>query len=283
MMRFIDTHCHLHFPAYDVDREEVYARLREAGGGAITIGTSLANSREGIAFADTHEGVWATVGLHPSHVTHPHLDENEGAVEERDVDAQALKTLVMSSPKVVAIGEAGLDLYRVEHDQKLQAFEAQARVFKTHLAVAEELGLPVVIHCRDALRELAELLSTRKQGGHHDRCVLHSFTGTWAEAEPLLALGCMLSLNGIITFPPRKGVPDEQQLARVAERVPLDRLLLETDAPYLAPIPHRGARNEPAWTLHVAEYLAKMRNMDVEQILLQTNTNAHNVFERMEM
>ena len=181
-MRFIDTHCHIHFPAYDADRDAVLGRLREVGGAAIAIGTSLANSRAAIALAEQHPDIWATVGLHPSHVTHPHHDENEGSVEERDVSFEALKTLAESSAKVVAIGEAGLDLYRTEAEQHEEALEKQWAVFETHLAVAEALDLPVVIHCRDALRQLAVRLHARKDAGHVDRCLLHSFTGTWAEA-----------------------------------------------------------------------------------------------------
>lgn len=276
--RYIDTHCHLHFPVYAQDREAVLTRLNETGGAGITIGTSLANSREGILFAEQYSNIWATVGLHPAHVTHPHHDENEGVVDERSVSFEALKKLASSSKKVVAIGEAGLDLYRVEEGSKETAFEEQARVFEVHLEVAEVLNLPVVIHCRDALRQLALILRERKQNGHHDRCVLHSFTGTWSEAEPLLELGCFISLNGIVTFPPRKNVLPEDWLEVVAKNVPMDRLLLETDSPYLAPIPHRGERNEPCYVPFVADYLAKVRGMGAEEILKTTTENAMKVF-----
>ena len=280
-MHFIDTHCHIHFPAYDVDREAVLARLREAGGAAITIGTSLANSRAAIALAEQHADIWATVGLHPSHVTHPHHDENEGAVEEREVSFEALKALASSSSKVVAIGEAGLDLYRTEPDEREAALEAQWRVFETHLEVAEALDLPVVVHCRDALKELALRLRARREAGHQDRCLLHSFTGTWAEAAPLLELGCYFALNGIVTFPPRKGVVEEDQLLRVAERIPLDRLVLETDAPYLAPVPHRGERNEPAWAAETGKFLTKVRAMEEEAFFAQMLENTKRFFSRL--
>lgn len=280
-MRFIDTHCHLHFPAYDADRESSLARLREVGGAAITIGTSLANSRAAIAFAEQHPDIWATVGLHPAHVTHPHHDENEGAVDERDVSFEELRALAVSSPKVVAMGEAGLDVYRVEPEAKEAAIAEQWRVFETHLNVAEELGLPVVVHCRDALRELARELRARRAAGHRDRCLLHSFTGTWAEAEPLLELGCSIALNGIVTFPPRKGVAEEDQLLRVAERVPLDRLVLETDAPYLAPVPHRGERNEPAWAADTAMFLAKVRGVEEDAFFAQMLENTKKFFSKI--
>ncbi len=276
--RYVDTHCHVHFPAYDADRAEVLARLRDSGGAAILIGTSLVNSRAAIALAEAEPNLWATVGLHPSHVTDPHHDENEGAVDERDVSFEALKALAESSSHVVAIGEAGLDVYRAAPGEKEAVLSKQQAVFQTHLEVAEALDLPVVIHCREALGELAILLRERKAQGHQDRCVLHSFTGTWAEAEPLLELGCFIALNGIVTFPPRKGTPPETWLELVAKNVPDDRLLLETDAPYLAPIPHRGQRNEPAFALATAEYLARVRGVPVEGLLQLTKRNALNVF-----
>lgn len=282
-MRFIDTHCHIHFPAYDADREQVLTRLREAGGAAITIGTSLANSRAAIALAEQHPDIWATVGLHPSHVTHPHHDENEGAVEERDISFEALKALAERSSKVVAIGEAGLDLYRTEPDQQEAALEAQWRVFQTHLEVAEALDLPVVVHCREALKDLAIRLRARRAAGHQDRCLLHSFTGTWAEAEPLLELGCSFALNGIVTFPPRKGVPEEDQLLRVAERLPLDRLVLETDAPYLSPVPHRGERNEPAWAADTGRFIASARGMETLAFFEAMKENTLRFFSRIQI
>ncbi len=279
--RYLDTHCHVHFPAYDADRAEVLARLRDSGGAAILIGTSLANSRAAIALAEQEPNLWATVGLHPSHVTDPHQDENEGAVDEREVSFEALKALAESSPRVVAIGEAGLDVYRATPETKAEVLQKQQAVFLTHLDVAETLGLPVVIHCREALGELADLLRARQAGGHQDRCVLHSFTGTWPEAAPLLEAGCYIALNGIVTFPPRNGAPPETWLGLVAKNVPADRLLLETDAPYLAPVPHRGKRNEPVFALATADHLARMRGMRVEELLALTKANALQVFTRV--
>ncbi|MBP7006108.1 TatD family hydrolase [Patescibacteria group bacterium] len=277
-LRLIDTHCHIHFPAYDADRAEVLARLEGLGGGAITVGTSLANSRAAIALAEQHPNIWASVGLHPSHVTHPFHDENEGVVEERDVSHEALKTLAKSSSRVVAIGEAGLDIYRVEPDQREEALKKQMPVFETHLNVAEELSLPVIVHCREALHELNVFLRERRAQGHLDRCVLHSFTGTWAEAKPLLEIGCYIGLNGIVTFPPRKNTQPEDWLEIVAKNVPKEQLLIETDAPYLAPTPHRGERNEPAYVQNVAEYLASVRGVTREEILAQTTENVIKVF-----
>lgn len=276
--RLFDTHCHVHFPAYDADRADVLARLTEVGGGAITVGTSLANSRSAIALAEKQANVWASVGLHPSHVTHPFHDENEGAVEEQDVSREALTSLATSSSRVVAIGEAGLDVYRVEPDQREEALKKQIPVFETHLNVAEELGLPVIVHCREALRELNMLLRERRAQGCADRCILHSFTGTWAEAEPLIELGCYIGLNGIVTFPPRKNTQPEDWLEVVAKYVPKEQILIETDAPYLAPTPYRGQRNEPAYVQNVAEYLASVRGIMLEEMLAQTTENAMRVF-----
>jgi len=198
----VDTHCHVHFPAYDQDREAVLARMRDKKIWAITIGTAMENSKQGIAFAEQHSDIWTTVGLHPSHTTHSHEDENEGAVHEKDVTKETLIEIAKSSKKVVAIGEAGLDFYRLDQVADAEAAKAiQERVFREHLLAAQELDLPVVIHCRDALTRLAEIL----QDVGKIRGVVHSFTGTWEEAKPLIDLGMHIAVNGIATF--QKGFP----------------------------------------------------------------------------
>lgn len=275
----IDTHAHLHFPAYDADREAVLDRMRAKHIWAITIGTSLENSRRGIDFAKTHPDVWATVGLHPSHVTSPHHDEQEGNVEEHDVEAKALQKLAQSSPKVIAIGEAGLDFYRLDtHQNPDQAKQEQERVFRVHLDVARTLDLPIVIHCRDGLVRLAEIIQEMWSRGWQPRAVVHSFTGTWTEARPLLDLGCSIAVNGIATFPLRKGQDPETAIDRTIERIPLNQLLLETDAPYLAPAPHRGKRNEPAYIEEVAKHVAKVRRASYDEVARATTENALRFF-----
>lgn len=271
----VDTHCHIHFPSYDDDRAEVLARMKEKNIWGITIGTASGNSEAGIKFAEATEGIWCTVGLHPSHTTSKHIDEEEGAVHEHDISAETLIRLAKSSKKVVAIGEAGLDWYRLDQVGDAEAAkQTQERVFRTHLAAAQVTNLPIAIHCRDALTRLAEILQETKVRG-----VVHSFTGTWEEAKPLIDLGMHIAVNGIATFPLRKGQDPADAIDMTIKHIPLDRLLLETDAPYLAPAPYRGKRNEPAFVEEVANHVAKIRRVSVQEIAEQTTRNAMELFE----
>lgn len=278
----IDTHCHLHFPAYDVDREAVLARMREKGIWGITIGTASQNSQSAVQLAEIAEAadlIWATVGLHPSHTTSEYLDENEGAVQEHEITKETLLKLARSSKKVVAIGETGLDFYRLDQVTDPEAAKIiQEKIFRTHLAAAHELDLPIVIHCREALTELTHILQTERSEGRKVRGVVHSFTGTWQEAEPLIELGMHLGINGITTFPLRKGQAPETAIDRIIENIPLENLLLETDAPYLAPVPFRGKRNEPAYVEEVAKHVARIRDLPLEQVAAQTSENARKLF-----
>lgn len=272
----IDTHCHVHFPAYDQDREAVLQRMRDKKIWAITIGTAMENSKQGIAFAEQHPDIWTTVGLHPSHTTHSHTDENEGAVHEKDVTKEVLIEIAKSSKKVIAIGEAGLDFYRLDQVADVETAKAtQERVFREHLLAAQELDLPLVIHCRDALTRLAEIL----QDAGKVRGVVHSFTGTWEEAKPLIDLGMHIAVNGIATFPLRKSQDPATAIDRTIERIPLEQLLLETDAPYLAPLSVRGQRNEPAYVHEVAQHVAGVRGVALDDIASKTSGNAVELFQ----
>ncbi len=279
----IDTHCHIHFPPYDIDRSEVLARMKERNIWGITIGTGLVNSERGLRFAEGVEGVWATVGLHPEHVTSDYEDENEGEKPERDVTTEELVEVALSSKKCVAFGETGLDWYRIDEGRDVEKAKAeQEKVLREHFFAAHELGLPLVFHCRESLTRLAEMMQEEWNAGRKHRGVVHSFTGTWEEAKPLLDLGLHLGVNGISTFPPRKGSDPEQSIARTIERIPLERLLFETDAPYLAPNPHRGKRNEPAWVEEVAKHAALVRGISLEEIAKQTTENAMKLFHLTE-
>ncbi len=276
----IDTHCHLHFPSYEHDRDEVLAHLREKNIWVITIGTSLTNSEKGIAFAESLSGIWISVGLHPEHLTSDFHDENEGEVQESSLDVVRLKMIAQSSKKVVAIGETGIDFIRIDEGrERNEAQRAQEESFLQHLAVAHELNLPLAIHCRKALPRLAELLQQGFSAGRKVTGVVHSFTGTWEEAKRLLDLGMYIAVNGIITFPPRKNSKPEDAINCTLERIPLDRLLLETDAPYLAPIPFRGKRNEPAYVEEVAKYVARVRGLALEEVAEMTTNNAIQLFK----
>lgn len=277
MSFMVDSHCHLHFPPYDTDRDAVLQRMRDADIAAITVGTTLGTSARAIAFAASHENVWATVGYHPEHFSSTYHDEAEGDADVYDI--AELKKLAQSSPKVVAIGETGLDFYRIDEGRdRDEAIHAQEKGLREQMAIARELHLPLVFHCRDALTRLAEIVSEERDAGRSIEGVVHCYTGTWEEAKPLLDLGLYLSFTGVITFPMKKTQDPETHVHRVIERMSLDRLLVETDAPWLTPIPHRGERNEPAYVQHVAEMVAGIRNTDLQTIARVTTENAHRLF-----
>lgn len=276
----IDSHCHLHFPPYADDRKAVLARMREKNIWGITIGTALSNSEKGIEFAEEHEGIWATAGMHPEHFTSDFHDENEGEVHEKTLDEERLERIANSSKKVVAIGETGLDFYRIDEGRNaVEARQEQEAAFRKQLAVAQKLDLPVVLHCRDALHRLAEIFQEEAAAGRKYRGVVHSFTGTWDEAKPLLDLGLYISVNGIATFPLRKNQKPEDAIDRTIERIPLEKLLVETDSPYLAPSPYRGKRNEPSYVEEVAKHVAKVRGMTLEEVAKATTANAIELFK----
>ena len=279
MPYLVDTHCHLHFPPYKDDLQTVLGRMAEKHIWGVTIGTSLHNSEHGIQFAEANENIWATVGLHPEHFTSDFHDEQEGEVHESALDIELLRRLAQSSKKVVGIGETGLDYFRIDEGRDaIEARKLQEESFLQHLRVAHELDLTLIIHCRDALTRLAELLQAEQTAGRTVRTIVHSFTGTWAEAKPLLDLGCYIAVNGISTFPLRKTQTTEQAINRTIEQIPMDRLLVETDSPYLAPMPYRGKRNEPAYVEEVAKHIASVRNISVEEVATQTTENARKVF-----
>lgn len=278
----VDSHCHLHFPPYEPDLDAVLLSMRKQRVWGITIGTSVSNSARTIAFAEKHEEIWAAVGVHPEHLTSDFHDEEEGVVEAVDLQKlpDALTQLARSSKKVVAIGETGLDYYRMDEGRDIEEGKrAQTAAFLMHLRAAQTLDLPLVIHCREALGDLAALVQAEANAGRTVRGVVHSFTGTWEEAKPLLDLGLFIAVNGIATFPPRKGSTPGQSLDRTIERIPLERLLVETDAPYLAPMPYRGKRNEPAYVEEVAKYVAKVRGMTLEEVAEITTANAMSLFK----
>ena len=273
----IDTHCHIHFPPYDEDRAAVLARMREKGVWGITVGTTIGTSRSAVAFADMTDGVWATVGYHPEHFTSSYHDEAEGDAGEYSIGE--IESLARSSKKVVAIGETGLDFFRMDEGSDVETGKAlQEKGLREHIALARQLDLPVVFHCRDALTRLAEIVQDERTNGWKVRGVVHCYTGTWEEAKPLLDLGLHLSFTGIITFPPKKTDDPEKHVHRVIERMPLERLLVETDAPYLTPIPFRGKRNEPAYVEYVAQKVADVRSEDFGTIAKRTTENARALF-----
>jgi TatD DNase family protein len=253
-----DTHCHLDWRAYDEDREAVVARAGEAGvRPMVTIGIDLATSRTAVALAARYPAVYAAVGVHP----------NDCA--EFDQTALAELRELARAPKVVAIGEIGLDYYwhKVAPDEQERAFRAQ-------LTLAAETGLPVIVHNRDATEDCLAAL-TQWAGGlaaSARRGVLHSFSADWPAAERALALGFHLGVSGPITF------KKADTLRAVVAAAPAERLLIETDAPFLTPHPHRGERNEPAYVRFVAQGVAAARHAAPEDVARQTSENAARLF-----
>lgn len=279
-LKLIDSHCHLHFPAYNADREAVLARMREKGVWGITVGTNVVTSKLGIAFAEQHPDIFATVGYHPEHLTSSFKDEQElhdDAAYSIDAIAAVAKS---GSKKIVAIGETGLDFFRIDKDRDEQeASQLQECALRDHIALADELNLPLVIHCRDAFARLATVIQDEQNKGKNVRGVIHCFTGTWDEGKPLLDLGFNLSFTGIVTYPPKKDADPSQSIHRTIEQMPADRIMVETDAPWLTPVPYRGKRNEPSYVEHVAMTVARLRGESFEEISRQTTQNAIDLFK----
>ncbi|MBC8043294.1 MAG: TatD family hydrolase [Rhizobacter sp.] len=250
---FVDVHSHLAFSDYDADREDVIARLKETRVSlVINPGTNIQTSREAVALAEQQDFVYANVGLHPCDVA-----------DVKDEDFITLESLARH-PKVVAIGEIGLDYHYPETDKSKEAL-----CFREMLRMAKRLDLPVVIHTRDAWEDTFKILEEEKSSVL--RGVMHCFSGTAAEAERCIRLGFKLSIPGVITF-------KKSNLPEVVAGVPLASLLTETDAPYLAPVPHRGKRNEPAFVIEVARKIAEVKSLPLETVAEQIRRNAAEMF-----
>lgn len=256
-MQLVDTHVHLGFEQFDHDREAVLRRAAEAGvAWMIDVGADLPGSRRAVALAAREPRIWAAVGIHPHDadtVTPPALDE--------------LRTLAQG-PRVLAIGETGLDYYR-----DLSPRPQQREAFAAQLALAQELGLPVIVHDREAHAEtLGMLRGASSRAGLDLRGVLHCFSGDLEFAREVLDLGFYIGIDGPVTY------PGARMLAEVARLVPLERLLLETDSPYLAPQARRGRRNEPAYVRLIAERVAELRGLSPEEVGRVTSDNACALF-----
>ena len=252
----IDSHAHIQGPEFAADLESVVSRARSAGVEKIVVvggAGNLSSNEAAIAVAHSFPGLFATVGMHPH--------------DAKDVSEQDLKRLkeLAADPKVVAVGETGLDFY-YDHSPR----DLQMKIFTRFIHMARETNLPLVVHHRDSHREVAELL--RSDGGGNLRGVIHCFTGDYEAARAFLDLGFYLSFTGIITF------KNAEPLREVLRRLPLDRLLVETDSPYLAPVPHRGKRNEPAFVVHVAETIASVRGLPLQEIAEITSRTGRNLF-----
>ena len=254
----VDHHCHLDFPQFAKDRDGVIARAARAGVGVIvTISTRIRQLPNLIAIAEQYPNVFCSVGTHP-HYAH----------EELDVSVEEIVRLA-EHPKVVAIGEAGLDYF-----YKRSPPEAQAEGFRRHIAAARITGLPLEIHTRQADEDTARILEEEHAKGPFP-AILHCFTGGRDLAMRALALGLTISFTGVVTF--RKS----EELRAIAAEVPLDRLLVETDAPFLAPEPYRGKLNEPAYVVHTAEALARVKGVTPQELAKATTENFFRLFKKV--
>lgn len=255
-MHWTDTHCHLNHPDLYAEWDAALFRAQQSGvQRLILIGYDLPSSQRAVALAAQSDALYAAVGIHPHDAT--------------TCDADSLTTLreLAQHPRVVAIGEIGLDFYR-----DLAPREAQYAAFHAQIQLAQALGLPVVLHCRDAYDELLRVLADYPAV----RGVLHCFSGTEAHAQRGLELGYALGIGGVITF------KSAEPLRAIVRTMPRDRLLLETDAPYLAPHPYRGKRNEPAYLPLIAQQVATLWEMPLETLAALTEANVNTVFPRLQ-
>lgn len=254
-MRVVDSHCHLDFPALVADLEGILARMAARGvERAMCISVTLDDLPRVIALAERHPQLWATVGVHPDYEDTP-----EPTVEDLVYRAR--------HPRVLAIGETGLDYYRLSGD-----LEWQRERFRTHIRAARRAGKPLVIHTRSAAADTLRIME--EEGAAEVGGVMHCFTETQAVADAAIAMNFVISFSGIVTF---KNARDLQEVART---LPLDRMLVETDSPYLAPVPHRGKTNEPSWVVHVVEFIARLRDVEPAVVAEATTSNFERVFLR---
>ncbi len=253
-MNYIDIHCHLDFPDYDTDREDVIVRAQAEGVGIINVGVDIPTSRKVIGLAETHDNMWATVAIHPNHTGEP-------------FDIVELSKLARH-PKIVAIGECGLDYFRTAED----GIARQREVFLQHIILANEVNKPLMLHVRNgkenksAYRDAIDLLKHHSKVGAN----FHCFAGSMEELRSVLDIGATVSFTGIVTF--------TKDYDEVVKNVPIDRIMSETDAPFLSPIPYRGKRNEPLYIKDITAKLASIRGVPTTELAQNIIDNARRIF-----
>lgn len=253
----VDSHCHLEYEGLVDDQPAVLARARAAGVGAfLNISTKRSEWAQVIATAEREPDVFASVGIHPHHA-----DDHQDVTESDLLEAAA-------HPKVIGLGETGLDYYYDRSDRA-----TQQRLFRRHIAVARETDLPVIIHTRDAESDTAAILADEMGKGAFP-ALIHCFTASEAFGRQVLDLGLSISISGIVTF------KNARELADFAARIPADRLLVETDSPFLAPVPHRGRPCEPAFVADTARFIAELRGVSEEELAETTTANFQRLFAR---
>ena len=271
---FFDAHTHVQFAAFEKDYKEVIERSLNQGVNLVNVGTQKDTSRKAIELAHEFEGVWAVVGLHPIHTNKSYhepqeLGGNEGFTSRgEEFDHEFYKKLALD-PKVVAIGECGLDYFRIKNNE-LGIKDKQKEVFIKQIELAKEVGKPLMIHCREAFQDLIEVLRTQVSLLNTPPGIIHFFSGKKDEAKILLEMGFYFTFGGVITF-----THDYDEIVKI---VPLDRILSETDAPYVTPVPYRGKRNEPSYVIEVVKKLAEIKEVSLGEITDQVFQNTVKIF-----
>jgi len=253
----VDSHCHLNYEGLVEDQAAVLERARQAGVGAfLNISTRRSEWGDVVGTAEREPGVWASIGIHP-HEADQHADLGEGALLE-----------AAAHPRVIAIGESGLDYYYDKSDRAVQR-----DLFRTHIAVSRRTGLPLIVHTRDADEDTAAILREEMEKGAFP-ALIHCFTASAGFGRQVLDLGLTISISGIVTF------KNARELQEFASEIPEERLLVETDSPFLAPVPHRGKTCEPAFVRNTAEFVAGLRGESVETLAANTTRNFYALFSK---
>jgi TatD DNase family protein len=259
MYEYIDVHAHVSFSDYDIDRFEVVSRAKEAGVLMINVGTTLEASKDIVTLAEGHDGVYGIVGLHPTEVTPTNRFNTED-----------FETLV-AHPKVVGVGECGIDVYRLEPELKDEYLKIQEEDFRKQIALAVKYDKPIMIHARESYGMILSILKDCfKVYGPKLRGNAHFFAGSVEEAQAFLDLGFTVSFTGVITF--------AKQYEELVRYVPLERMLSETDCPFVSPVPFRGRRNEPAYVVEVVKKIAEIKGLDIETVKKTLLNNAISLF-----
>ncbi|MFA6427376.1 MAG: TatD family hydrolase [Candidatus Magasanikbacteria bacterium] len=302
-----DSHCHIQFNAYKNDFLEVISRCVEKNVVMNTVGTQKDTSKKAVEFAEKFDNVYATIGLHPIHLFPTHVDEEESSFVSREEDFdESYYDELAQSEKVIAVGECGIDLYHMpENKTKIEILEKQKEIFLKQVKFAQKHDLPLVIHVRDAheeminlLREFSSLVKEETEAVVRVKTtspilsltkernvlsgVIHCYTSNWQNAQQYLDMGFYLGFTGVITFPPKKTDPKPQEeLLEVVKNCPLDRMLVETDAPYLAPQAYRGKRCEPWMVEEVAKKIAEIREKSIDDVSFIVEKNTKDLFTRL--
>jgi TatD DNase family protein len=251
---FIDSHCHINFPELAGNLDEVLENMKSSHvTHALCVAVSLENFPQVLALAEGHDNIYASVGVHPDH-------------ELGEEPSRTALVRLAQHPKVVAIGETGLDYYRLKGN-----LDWQRERFRTHIRSAIEIRKPLIIHAREAASDTLRIM--KEEGADQIKGVMHCFTESLEVALAAIELGFSISFSGIVTF------KNAKELKEVARQIPIDRMLIETDAPYLAPVPFRGRLNQPSYVKYVAEEIAEIRSISVEEVAQATTNNFHHLFK----